>query len=1087
LTPAERAALGRSVSGYVDGSVIELTLRPAAAHSAYAGLGAPGPRGAARAAAIGIGSLDRAAASFGATFSAEFAGERVPVLGSRATDFTRYVIVHLPDGARYDDALARFAASPEVEGVSPLPVLPLSIVPNDSLYGSEWWLTDFPPSIGAPTAWNSTVGDTNDVIAVIDAGVNPNHPDLGGRVAGGWGNLWVNRAELNGTPGMDDDGNGFVDDVWGWDFVDLSSASLAATGEDWRDPDNDPNDMVGHGTACAGLIGALTDNYTGMAGVDWNARIMALRIGWAFPGALPGEGEVRMDFAAQAIRYATRNGARILNMSFSNLDTDGLGAAVTDAVAAGVIPVVAAGNNGAPNDLGLRPDVISVAATDASGQLAYFSNSGDGTTIAAPGVSMQSLFSGAIGTDSLGLRTPAYSQEISGTSFAAPLVAGTAALVESQERSMGRRLLDAYAMKLRLVETRKFSGPPFGILDAGRAVTDPRPPGHMSSALPMGGSTVGASAAIPLQGGGAFIVCVTDDSAMVALDGRSRDTVWVARLADLPVTGVAAADMNTGYGTGLFCGTASGTIEGFDLDGHRLTGFPTAALGVGLTGGPALGDLDGDGSLEVICGADDGTVMAWNADGSDHAGWPRVVGSARVLPLALADIDGVTGVEVVAASEDGHVTVLRGNGTRLTGWPKILTDTPRAPVVAYDGSIVFTEYAQLHRLSIAGTERAGYPISLGGPAVSDLALADLLGNRHEDVVVALDQPPRLAVIDTSGAALPGWPRSLRAGAQGTPVVAPLPGTGRNGVLIQSAGDLLAFDQVADSLAWFPEPGLAGAASTIADVDGDGVPEVVAGTGPDPAHHFYIYASGPGLLHAPTSVWPTPRANPARTGTNLYSPMVVVPDRTPPGRVTDLTVKTIGDTFVVLRWTATGTDSTLGMPRYYEVHADTHPIGASDWGASPYLRRMTPTAHPPAAESLDFGGLPPAAHLHFALRAFDEAGNFSLVSNDVAADLHVGGPLDGAQDIALAPTTNPAIPPFSFYWHSDPGAVGTSQRLRLYDITGRVRLERDLGTAAGGIWAWDGRDDHGNPVRSGVYFARLQSGSRSKTTRIVLLR
>jgi hypothetical protein len=199
------------------------------------------------------------------------------------------------------------------------------------------------------------------------------------------------------------------------------------------------------------------------------------------------------------------------------------------------------------------------------------------------------------------------------------------------------------------------------------------------------------------------------------------------------------------------------------------------------------------------------------------------------------------------------------------------------------------------------------------------------------------------------------------------------------------------------------------------------------------------------------------------------------------------VKTVGDTFVVLRWTATGNDSTLGIPSQYEVHADGYPIHDSDFGASPYVRLLAPTVYPPAAETLHFGALPPGSRLHFALRAKDGAGNVSLVSNDVAAELKVGGPLDGGQDLALAPTTNPATPPFAFYWHADPAAVGTPQHLRLYDITGRVRLDRDLGTGAGGVWSWDGRDDHGNAVRSGIYFARLQSGARAKTTRIVLLR
>ena len=1071
--------MGRSVREYVDASAVELTLAPAAAHAAHVWLGAPGASGPVRATAIGIASLDRAAASLGATFSAEFAGERMPAPGSRTTDFTRYVIVHLPDGVSYDDALARFAACPGVERVSPLAVLPLSIVPDDSLYSEEWWL----PDIQAPGAWGGVLGDNDDVVAVIDTGLLPYHPDL-------LFNQWINDAEKNGLPGVDDDGNGFVDDVTGWDFVDLASASLAATGEDWRDADNDPNDMVGHGTACAGLIGADTNNRIGMAGTIWYSKIMPLRIGWAFPGALRGEGEVRMDFAAEAIRYATRMGARILNMSFSNLDTDGLGAAVTDAVAAGVIPIVAAGNNGEPNDLGLRDDVISVAATDPSRALEYFSNLGPWTTLAAPGGSMKSLWSIGIGADSLGLRTPGYSPVINGTSFAAPLVAGAAALVESRRRQEGHAMLDAQEMKLRLVETTQQEiAPGLGLLSIAGAVT----PSHPSSVARLSGATVGASVVIPLQLGGAQIVCVTTDSSMVMLDGTNLDTLWVRRLADQPVTGVAGAVMNAGYGIGLFCGTAGGTIEGFDVHGTRLPGFPTEALGVGLSGGPALGDLDGDGKLEIVCGADDGTIMAWHADGSAVAGWPRVAGSGRVLPVALTDLDGVAGVEVIATCDDGHATVLHGNGTRLSGWPKLYPNSLRAPVVTYflatnDTGIVFTEYDLLHALNAAGVERNGFPVALGGPAVSDLAVGDLNDDLSPDVVVALDLPPRVAAYDGNGAALGGsWPHGMKSGLVGTPVIGPLAVANANAVLVQRAGDLIALGTAGDSLGWFPKPGMAGAAPTIADVNGDRWPDVVAGTGADPLHHFYVYSSGMNGVVNVVAPWPTPRANTARTGSLLYRPPIFVPDLTPPGRVTDLRIAAVGDTSVLLVFTASGDDSTSGRPKLYEVHADTYPVKESDFNASPWSRSFTPTVNGGQPESLQYGGFTPGARLHFGLRAVDQVGNVSLVSNDVAAELHVGGPLDGAQELALAPTTNPAIPPFSFYWHADPAAVGTPQRLRLYDVTGRVRLDHDLGTGAGGVWVWDGRDDHGNAVRSGVYFARLQSGARSKTTRIALLR
>src|SRR6185503_18717521 len=101
--------------------------------------------------------------------------------------------------------------------------------------------------------------------------------------------IWVNALERDGTAGVDDDGNGYVDDDRGWDFVALDSEQQVVPGEDWRDEDNDPDDFVGHGTAVAGIAAARTDNRIGVASTAWNARIMPLRVGWSGARAPSGE------------------------------------------------------------------------------------------------------------------------------------------------------------------------------------------------------------------------------------------------------------------------------------------------------------------------------------------------------------------------------------------------------------------------------------------------------------------------------------------------------------------------------------------------------------------------------------------------------------------------------------------------------------------------------------------------------------------------------------------------------------------------------------------------------------------------------
>ena len=408
---------------------LELRLSPAAAAAARAsGAGDPRSRSA-RLTRLGIAALDRAIESVGgAWIEPEFAGERAPDPGSGETDFTAFYILHLTQGADLVAALTRLRTLGDVASADPIGVLPVSASPNDSLWSTSWWY--YQPSrhdIHAPEAWDVTLGDTSIVVAVLDTGVLPNHPDLSGTVAGSSGQMWVNREERIGVTYLDDDGNGFVDDVAGWDFVSLPSGDDISPGEDWQDADNDPSDWSGHGTFVAGLVGALTNNVIGVSGTAWNVRLMPLRV--AYSTLSDPAGLVDMSFVAQAIRYATRNHASVINCSFATLDQSGLGAAAAAAARAGATVVNASGNFGSPHELGDREDVISVAATDENDLVAGFSNLGDYVDLSAPGTNIASTWITRTGVDSVGQRQPWYTNGLSGTSFSAPMVSGAVALL----------------------------------------------------------------------------------------------------------------------------------------------------------------------------------------------------------------------------------------------------------------------------------------------------------------------------------------------------------------------------------------------------------------------------------------------------------------------------------------------------------------------------------------------------------------------------------------------------------------------------------------------------------------------------------
>lgn len=274
-----------------------------------------------------------------------------------------------------------------------------SMTTNDPFIqdGSFWGTA----RVRAPQAWPVNRGD-GAIVAVVDSGVTLSNPDL-------FGSIWQNAAEIAGN-GLDDDSNGFIDDVYG---------------ADWIDRDGNPNDEAGHGTHVAGTVAATADNGIGGAGVAPGAKVMPLRF-------LDRNGAGNVGDAISAIEYAVTNGADVVNASWGGPAYSApLEAAIRRAGEAGVIVVAAAGNDGSNNDAAATypaalqlPNLISVAATDRSDQLADFSNYGRNTThVAAPGAEILSTLGEGFGY-------------FSGTSMASPHVAGIAALLRSRDQNL---------------------------------------------------------------------------------------------------------------------------------------------------------------------------------------------------------------------------------------------------------------------------------------------------------------------------------------------------------------------------------------------------------------------------------------------------------------------------------------------------------------------------------------------------------------------------------------------------------------------------------------------------------------------------
>ncbi|HEY6762561.1 MAG TPA: S8 family peptidase [Baekduia sp.] len=296
----------------------------------------------------------------------------------------------------------------------------------------DQWALDGDVPMGAETAWRQTTG-ADVTVAIVDSGIDLGHPDLAP-------NLWTNPGEIPGN-GVDDDGNGYVDDVHGYDFV---------------DGDGTPQDANGHGTHVAGIVGARGGNGIGTAGVAWRVKLMAVRV-------LDDQARGTTTGVAAGIRYAVDNGARIVNLSLAGpSSTPDLEDAIQYAQARGVPIVVAAGNDGA--DLAAaptfpagyaEPNVIGVAATTRTGALSSVSDYGPGADIAAPG---EEILSTALG-GGYEWRT--------GTSMAAPEVSGTLALLAA-----ARPDLDGNGLRTALLAAVRHVGLPVedGALDAGAAL-----------------------------------------------------------------------------------------------------------------------------------------------------------------------------------------------------------------------------------------------------------------------------------------------------------------------------------------------------------------------------------------------------------------------------------------------------------------------------------------------------------------------------------------------------------------------------------------------------------------------------------------